>query len=65
MIAEIPPMLTVIVIACVLVLGAMCIDLVSGLYKAKQRGEIRSSWGLKRTLTKFITYEGSMLMRQE
>lgn len=55
-------MLTVIVIACVLVLFAMIIDLVSGLMKARQRGEIRSSWGLKRTLTKFITYEGGMLI---
>lgn len=62
LIIEIKPMLTVIVLACMLVLGAMMIDLASGLYKAKQRGEIRSSWGLKRTLTKFITYEGSMLI---
>lgn len=55
-------MLTIVVIACVLVLMAMMIDLASGLYKAKLRGEIRSSWGLKRTLTKFITYEGGMLI---
>lgn len=55
-------MLIIVVIACVLVLMAMMIDLASGLYKAKLRGEIRSSWGLKRTLTKFITYEGGMLI---
>lgn len=55
-------MLTIVVIACVLVLMSMMIDLASGLYKAKLRGEIRSSWGLKRTLTKFITYEGGMLI---
>lgn len=55
-------MLTIVVIACVVVLFAMMLDLASGLYKAKLRGEIRSSWGLKRTLTKFLTYEGSMLI---
>ena len=55
-------MLAVVAVACVVVLFAMMIDLASGLYKAKLRGEIRSSWGLKRTLTKFITYEGGMLI---
>lgn len=55
-------MIAVIVIACLLVLFAMIIDLISGLSKARQRGELRSSWGLKRTLTKFITYEGGMLI---
>lgn len=60
--AEIENMLAVIVVAMVIVLLAMGIDLVSGLYKAKIRGEIRSSWGLKRTLSKFIAYEGGMLI---
>ncbi len=55
-------MLGIIVLACLIVLFAMVIDLVSGLHKAKQRKEIRSSWGLKRSLTKFITYEGGMLI---
>lgn len=55
-------MMVMAVIACVIVLFAMSIDLVSGLHKAKQRGEIRSSWGLKRSITKFITYEGGMLI---
>ncbi len=55
-------MLAIVVIACIIVLFAMVIDLASGLYKAKLRGEIRSSWGLKRTLSKFITYEGGMLI---
>lgn len=52
----------VVVMACLIVFVAMMIDLASGLYKAKQRGEIRSSWGLKRTLSKFIMYEGGMLI---
>ncbi len=55
-------MLTVVAIAMIVVLVAMTLDLVSGLYKAKIRGEIRSSWGLKRTLSKFIAYEGGMLI---
>ena len=54
--------LIIIVIACFIVLFAMAIDLASGLAKAKVRGEIRSSWGLKRSLIKFITYEGGMLI---
>lgn len=55
-------MLSVVVLACFIVLCAMVIDLISGLIKAKQRGEIRSSWGLKRSLNKFIMYEGGMLI---
>lgn len=55
-------MLSIVVMACTIVLFAMIIDLVSGLIKAKQRGEIRSSWGLKRSLNKFIMYEGGMLI---
>lgn len=55
-------MLTIVVAACILVLFAMLIDLASGLYKAKQRGEVRSSYGLKRSVGKFIMYEGSMLI---
>lgn len=55
-------MTVLVVIACIIVFFAMMIDLASGLYKAKQRGEIRSSWGLKRTLSKFIMYEGGMMI---
>ncbi len=45
-----------------IVLVAMAVDLASGLYKAKLRGELRTSEGLRRTLMKFITYEGGMLI---
>ena len=55
-------MLVIIVLACVIVFMAMCVDLISGLHKAKQRKEIRSSYGLKRSLGKFIMYEGGMLI---
>ena len=53
---------TIVVVAMMIVLIAMLLDLVSGLYKAKLRGEIRSSQALKRTITKFITYEGGMMI---
>lgn len=55
-------MLWLVVLACIIVLLAMFIDLCSGLHKAKLRGEVRSSWGLKRSLSKFIMYEGGMLI---
>lgn len=55
-------MISIVVAACIVVSLAMIIDLGSGLMKAKQRHEIRSSWGLKRTLNKFIMYEGGMLI---
>lgn len=41
---------------------AMTIDLICGLYKAKIRGEVHSSWGLKRSVQKFILYEGAILI---
>lgn len=55
-------MLSIIVIACTVVLFAMIIDLISGVNKAKLRGEARSSFALKRSLSKFISYEGGMLI---
>lgn len=55
-------MMLIVVMACLVVLVAMSIDLASGLYKAKLRGEFRSSQALKRSLNKFITYEGGMLI---
>ena len=55
-------MFLIIVVACVIVFVAMIIDLASGLNKAKQRGEVRNSYGLSRSLSKFIMYEGGMLI---
>lgn len=55
--------LTRIVVCIILaVLLAVCIDLGCGLVKAKTRGEIRSSWGLKRTANKVATYVGVLLI---
>lgn len=62
LITQLGSMVIIIVVACLIVLVAMSIDLGAGLYKAKQRKEIRSSWGLKRTVSKFIMYEGGMLI---
>jgi phage-related holin len=55
-------LLKMVITVMLLVLMAMIIDLGSGLYKAKQRGELRSSEALKRTLTKFISYEGGLVI---
>ena len=55
-------MLIIALVAMIVVLLAMIVDLFSGLRKAKVRGEYRSSEALKRTFTKFITYEGGMII---
>lgn len=55
-------MTIIAIMAMLIVFFAMMIDLASGLRKAKIRGEMRSSQALKRTVTKFITYEGSMII---
>lgn len=60
--ADIGQMLSVIVVAMVIVLVAMAIDLVSGVNKAKANGQMRTSWGLKRTISKFVMYEGCLLI---
>lgn len=60
--ADIGQMLSVIVVAMVIVMIAMVIDLVSGINKARQNGKMRTSWGLKRTMSKFVMYEGGMLI---
>lgn len=62
LLTEFGNMLMVVVMAMIIVVLAMTVDLISGLIKAKQRGEVRSSYGLKRTLNKFILYEGGMLI---
>lgn len=62
MIEDLHRMLMVSAVCCLIVLVAMGIDLAAGLWKAKLRGEIRSSWGLKRTLLKFIIYIGSLFI---
>lgn len=55
-------MLLIVVLACIIVILAIVFDLISGLYKAKLRGDFRSSLALKRTISKFLSYIGSMLL---
>ena len=55
-------MIMVGMLCSVFVLVAMGVDLVSGLIKAKQRGELRSSFGLRRTVNKFVVYQGGILI---
>lgn len=61
-IIELKELIGIVVLAMLIVLLAMIIDLASGLYKAKLRGELHTSEGLRRTLMKFITYEGGMMI---
>lgn len=55
-------MAMVAVLAMLLVIVAMAVDLVSGVRKAKLRGEARTSYGFSRTLTKFLVYEGILII---
>ena len=55
-------MFVIVVIGCFIVLAAMGIDLFFGISKAKIRGEKTSSRELRRSLNKFIMYEGGMLI---
>lgn len=55
-------LLAQVCLAAFIVFAAMGVDLASGLYKAKIRGEVHSSWGLKRSVQKFILYEGAILI---
>lgn len=55
-------MLLIIAIVCIIVLMAIMLDLVVGMRKAKIAGVYRSSEAFKRTVTKFITYEGGVLV---
>ena len=56
------PMLAIACACALFVMLAMLIDLISGLYKAKQRGELRTSYGLSRSVGKFILYGGSVMI---
>ena len=62
MITGLRDLLLMIAMSCSVVLVAMIVDLVSGLYKAKLRGDARTSEALKRSVYKFLTYEGAMVV---
>lgn len=51
-----------VLIVCTCVLIAMIIDLVAGIKKAKQRGEICTSYGLRRTIDKSRRYFSLLML---
>lgn len=53
-------MLIIVIFETLVVLIAMGWDFCSGYYKAKLRNEERTSYGLRRTVSKFILYAGSV-----
>lgn len=53
--------LAIIGIMWIIVAIAMTADLISGWRKAKERNEARTSYGLRRTVTKFVLYYAMML----
>lgn len=55
-------MLRIVALSSILIFIAISADLLSGLWKAKLRHEIHTSYGLKRTVFKFINYEGSLIV---
>ena len=60
MICSMRELLTVVVFEMFIVMVAMGWDFASGYYKAKLRGEERNSCGMRRTVSKFILYAGSV-----
>lgn len=58
---ELQTVLAIIGIMWLLVALAIVIDLVSGVRKAKERGEMRTSYGFKQTVNKTVMYYAFML----
>jgi hypothetical protein len=54
--------LAIVCIETIIVVIAMSVDFASGFYKAKLRGEARNSVGMRKTVNKFISYVGSILI---
>ena len=57
-----PVMYLIVVVAMVVVIGAMCMDAAFGWRKAKLRGEARTSYLFSRSITKFALYEGVLFI---
>ena len=55
-------MFLISVLVYLVILVAMSVDLACGIRKAKIRGEYTNSTALSRSVTKFITYEGGLLI---
>lgn len=56
------PLWVIVCLETLIVIIAMSVDFAAGYYKAKLRGEDRNSLGLKRTVSKFILYVGSIMI---
>jgi len=57
-----PVMYLIVVVAMVVVIGAMCMDAAFGWRKAKLRNEARTSYLFSRSITKFALYEGVLFI---
>jgi len=60
--AGLPVMYLIVVVAMIVVIGAMCMDAAFGWRKAKLRGEARTSYLFSRSITKFALYEGVLFI---
>ena len=60
--AGLPIMYLIVVVAMCVVIGAMCMDAAFGWRKAKLRGEARTSYLFSRSITKFALYEGVLFI---
>lgn len=56
------PLTGIAAIACIIVITAITIDLLAGLHKARLSHQPRRSWILRRTVSKFIAYIGSLMI---
>lgn len=61
-VAGLPIMYLIVVVAMCVVIGAMCMDAAFGWRKAKLRNEARTSYLFSRSITKFALYEGVMFI---
>lgn len=60
--AGLPVMYLIVVVAMCVVIGAMCMDAAFGWRKAKLRDEARTSYLFSRSITKFALYEGVLFI---
>ena len=60
--AGLPVMYLIVVVAMVVVIGAMCMDAMYGWRKAKLRNEARTSYLFSRSITMFALYEGVLFI---
>ena len=60
--AGLPVMYLIVVVAMCVVIGAMCMDAAFGWRKAKLRNEARTSYLFSRSITKFALYEGVLFI---